>query len=36
MMLQSEHVSVNMNLWAWAFEQEWIFLEYSNDMDKIF
>jgi hypothetical protein len=29
-------ISVNMNLWAWRCEQEWIFLEYFDDVDKIF
>jgi len=36
MMLGSEHVSVSVNLWVKAYEQEWIYLEYFDDGDKIF
>jgi hypothetical protein len=30
-----QHYEANMWAWVWAYEQEWIFLEYSNDMDII-
>jgi hypothetical protein len=36
MMLGSEHVSTNVSLWTWTYEQEQIYLEYFNDGDKIF
>jgi hypothetical protein len=36
MTLRSKHVSMSMSLWTWTYEQEWIFLEYSNDMEIIF
>ncbi len=26
---------MNVSLWAWTYEQEWIFLEYFDDMEKI-
>ncbi len=35
MTLQNEHMIVNVNLWTWACEQEWIFLEYFDDVDII-
>jgi hypothetical protein len=35
-MLQNEHMSVNVNIWTWSCEQEWIYLEYFDDGDRIF
>jgi hypothetical protein len=32
----SEHPNMNMSLCVWTYEQEWIFLEYFDDGDKIF
>jgi hypothetical protein len=32
--LRNEHV--NMSLWPWTYEQEWIFLEYYDDVHNIF
>ncbi len=31
-MLWSEHMNMSVSPWAWAYEQEWIFLEYFDDM----
>jgi hypothetical protein len=36
MMIRSKHVIVSVNLWAKVYEQEWIYLEYFDDGDKIF
>jgi hypothetical protein len=36
MMLRNKHVNMSVSLWTWAYEQEWIFLECFDDVDKIF
>jgi hypothetical protein len=35
-MLWNEHMSVNVNMWTWMCDQEWVYLEYFDDKDRIF